>query len=178
MERKQLLSPEALAVTLNRLSRQIWEQFEAADDFCLIGLQPRGVLPARRLHTLLEGLYGRPVRFGALDITFFRDDFRRRDEPLRANQTDIPFLVEGLNVVLVDDVLFTGRSVRSAMDALAAFGRPGRVELLTLVDRRLTRELPVEATYSGLQVDSVHSQRVVVEWQEMGHPQDGVWLTS
>ncbi len=177
MERKQLLDPDGLAITLNRLSRQVWEQFETAQEFCIIGLQPRGIYPARRLHSLLEDLYSQPIRYGQLDITFFRDDFRRA-EPLKANQTDIPFLVEDLNVVLVDDVLFTGRSIRSALDALAAFGRPKRVELLTLVDRRLTRELPVEATYAGLQVDTLHTQRVVVEWTETGHERDGVWLTS
>lgn len=178
MDRLQLLDPEGLNITLNRLSRQVWEQFMTAGEFCVIGLQPRGILPAKRLHALLEGLYGAYILFGQLDITFFRDDFRHRPEPLRANQTHVPFLVEDLNVVLVDDVLFTGRSVRAAMDALAAFGRPKKVELLTLIDRRLTRELPVEATYSGLQVDSIHSQRVVVEWQEAGHEQDGVWLTN
>lgn len=177
MNRKQLLDPDGLTITLNRLSRQVWERFETAAEVCIVGLQPRGIYPARRLHALLEGLYRQPIRYGQLDITFFRDDFRR-DGPLKANQTDIRFVVEDLNVVLVDDVLFTGRSMRAALDALAAFGRPRKVELLTLVDRRLTRELPVEATYTGLQVDTLHSQRVVVEWAETGHTADGIWLTT
>jgi len=117
------------------------------------------------------------IPVGYLDITFFRDDFRRREEPLRANQTKIDFLVEGKNVIFIDDVLYTGRSVRAALDAIQSFGRPARIELLCLIDRRFSRDLPIQPDYTGRRVDAIASQRVNVFWQEE-NGKDAVTLSS
>ena len=106
------------------------------------------------------------ISLGSLDITFFRDDFRRREEPISPNQTDINFLVEGKKVVFIDDVLYTGRSIRAGMDAINSFGRPKQIELLVLIDRRFSRELPIEPNYVGKTVDAIDSERVVVEWDD------------
>jgi pyrimidine operon attenuation protein/uracil phosphoribosyltransferase len=129
-----------------------------------------------KIHALLEGISGRKIPYGKLDITFFRDDVRGRGDILKANQTDIQFVTEGKRIVLVDDVLFTGRSVRAALDALNAFGRPAKVELLVLVDRLYTQELPIAPTYVGLEVDSIRQQRVVVEWAQAGADEDAIYL--
>jgi pyrimidine operon attenuation protein/uracil phosphoribosyltransferase len=106
------------------------------------------------------------ISLGSLDITFFRDDFRRREEPISPNQTDINFLVEGKKVVFIDDVLYTGRSIRAGMDAINSFGRPKQIELLVLIDRRFSRELPIEPNYVGKTVDAIDSEKVVVEWDD------------
>ena len=106
------------------------------------------------------------IRKGNLDITFFRDDFRRKDGIVSASSNTIDFLIEGCNVILLDDVLWTGRTIRSALDALLAYGRPAKVELLVLIDRRFSRQIPVEPDYIGLQVDSIDSQLVRVSWKE------------
>jgi pyrimidine operon attenuation protein/uracil phosphoribosyltransferase len=113
-----------------------------------------------------------------LDITFFRDDFRRREKPLSANTTKIDFLIEGKKVVLIDDVLYTGRTVRAALDAMLAFGRPESVDCLVLIDRKYTRNLPIEANYIGKAVHTLEKQRVKVELREQGFEQDSVWLVE
>jgi pyrimidine operon attenuation protein / uracil phosphoribosyltransferase len=118
-----------------------------------------------------------PVQYGELDITFYRDDIRRGHSPLKANQTRVDFLVEGKRVILIDDVLYTGRSIRAALDAMLAFGRPQSVELMVLVDRRLKRELPVTASYVGITVDTINSEKVIVALKESGGD-DQVWLTK
>lgn len=130
----------------------------------------------RRLQQLLESK-GLKVASGDLDITFYRDDFRRRDTPLKPNQTRINHIVEGKKVVFVDDVLYTGRSTRSALDAIYSFGRPGQIELLVLIDRRFSRELPIQPDYTGKHVDSIASERVLVEWEEE-QGKDSVYLIN
>ncbi len=105
-------------------------------------------------------------KLGFLDITFYRDDFRRGDKTLRANKTDINFIVDDKRVVLIDDVLFTGRSIRAALTALQSFGRPLEVELLTLIDRRFSRHLPIQPDYRGRQVDVINDEKVQVLWEE------------
>lgn len=176
-QRKLLLSGQRLELTLERLALQLAEDPAELDDLCLVGLQPRGVRVSNRIHALLEKLSGRAIPYGKLDITFFRDDVRGRGDILKANQTDIRFVTEGKRIVLIDDVLFTGRSVRAALDALNAFGRPKAVELLVLVNRRYTQELPIAPTYVGLEVDSVRNQRVVVEWvDEASGAENAVYL--
>ena len=134
-------------------------------DTCLIGVQTGGVYLAERLRARLAEMGVTGYKYGKLDITFHRDDFRRRDEPLAPNSTEINFLVEGKRVILVDDVLYTGRTIRAGMDALLSFGRPESVELLVLVDRRFTRHLPISPTYVGKAVDSYDNQRVHVDLQ-------------
>ncbi len=120
-----------------------------------------------RLKSQLETILGRTVICGNLDITFYRDDFRRRERSIIPSATNIDFVIEGKQVVLIDDVLFTGRTIRSGLDALLAFGRPEKVELLALIDRRFNRDLPIQADYVGKSVDTLSSERVSVEWKEI-----------
>ena len=164
-EKRIILSKELLEITLRRLSQQLIENHGDFENVVFIGLQPRGVFFAERLKQVLFEITSKNILLGKLDITFFRDDFRRRDAPIRANKTDVPFLIEGKDVVIVDDVLFTGRSIRAALDAMAAFGRPASVELMVLIDRLYTRELPIEPNYVGKQINSMVSQKVIVEWK-------------
>jgi pyrimidine operon attenuation protein/uracil phosphoribosyltransferase len=175
--KRLILDSQALDITLNRLCQQLLEN-HSFDDSVILGLQPRGIFPALRIHRRLEGLLEKSIPLGQLDATFYRDDFRRREKPLQPNATHVPFVIEDQNVVLIDDVLFTGRTVRAALDAMIAFGRPRKVELLVLIDRRYTRELPVEANYVGKRVDSVLSQRVLAQWTEQGSESDAIWLET
>ena len=115
---------------------------------------------------------------GYLDATFYRDDFRRRESPLLPNKTNVPFLIEGKRVILIDDVLSTGRMVRAALDAMTAFGRPKTVELMVLIDRRYNREIPIDPDYVGMQVSTVEHQRVQVEWKEQGFEADHIWMVD
>ena len=127
----------------------------------------------------LKSMLGKEVENGALDITFFRDDFRMKGNvPLMANSTQIDFIVEGKNVIFVDDVLWTGRTIRSAMDAIQAFGRAQRIELLVLVDRRFSRQIPIEPDYIGIQVDSIDSQKVIVSWEEVDKEDSIILVTE
>lgn len=131
----------------------------------MIGLQPRGIyLSKRMVEQLKKQVFPANVLYGKLDITFYRDDIRK--ELHVANQTDIPFSIENKNVVLVDDVLYTGRTIRAALDALLDYGRPAKVELCILVDRRFSRQLPIQPDYVGKAIDSIISQKVKVCWQE------------
>lgn len=132
----------------------------------MIGLQPRGIFLLQRLLIVLKEELGFAPQCGNLDITFYRDDFRRRDKPIIPSVTNIDFVIENKRVILIDDVLFTGRSIRAGLDALLAFGRPKDVELLILVDRRFKRQLPIQANYCGKTVDSLESERVRVDWSE------------
>lgn len=176
MQRRLILDSTLLDITLSRLAHQLIENYGDFASTVMIGLQPRGILLANRLKEKLDKLLEKPVKLGYLDTTFHRDDFRRRDMPIKASTTEIPFLVENKNVILVDDVLYTGRSVRAALDAMISFGRPDKVELLVLINRKYTRELPVEPTYVGNSVNTIDTQRVLVEWND---DQTGnVWLTT
>lgn len=165
MVTKTLIGPKEIDVILKRLACQLVENHDDFSNTVLIGLQPRGIPVLDRLNQILERDYSiSNIPIGRLDTTFYRDDFRRRDEPLKANQTKINFLVEGKRVVFVDDVLFTGRSIRAALDAILSFGRPKDIELMVLIDRRFSRELPIQPDYVGRQVDSISSERVSVDW--------------
>ena len=150
MSQKVLLTSKEIHIILHRLACQLLENHLDFSESVLIGMQPRGTFLARRLLELLEQQYKvKNIPFGLLDITFYRDDFRRGDKPLAASSTQIDFLVEGKRVVLVDDVLYTGRSIRAALTAIQSFGRPGSIELLTLIDRRFSRHLPIQPDYRG-----------------------------
>jgi pyrimidine operon attenuation protein/uracil phosphoribosyltransferase len=177
MQKRLLLDSRLLQVTINRLCQQLIENHGDFSNTVIIGLQPRGKALALRLVSRLNEIIGKQVPIGLLDTTFHRDDFRRREEPIQANKTDIPFLIEDKKVVLVDDVLFTGRSVRAALDAMNSFGRPAKVELLILVDRLYSRHVPVEATYVGRKVNTLDTQKVLVEWSELNKV-DNVWLIN
>lgn len=167
MEKQVILNSRHFDLTLKRLCHQLIENHGDFSDTVLIGLQPRGVNVVTRLKQLLEDKLGKSVQCGSLDITFYRDDFRRRERPLIPSATNIDFVIEKKRVVLVDDVLFTGRTIRAGLDAMLAFGRPSGVELLALVDRRFKRELPIQADYVGKAVDTLSSERVSVEWSEI-----------
>ena len=171
---KVLLQGEQFELTLNRLSAQLIENHESFDDSVLIGLQPRGIYLAIAIQQRLEAFYGKKIPTGRLDITFHRDDFRRRDEPILPSALDINFSIEGKNVVLIDDVFFTGRTVRSGLEAMQAFGRPAKVELMVLVDRRYSRHVPIQADYTGIKVDTRSNEKVKVRWPETDGTQ-GVW---
>lgn len=162
---KTILSGEQLAITIQRLAHQILENSEDLSNTCIIGIQPRGIWLSNRIVKAIRQIQpDSPLLYGILDITFYRDDVRK--EIRVANQTDIPFSIENRKVILVDDVLYTGRTIRAALDALLDFGRPSKVELCVLIDRRFSRQLPIQPDYSGKAIDSIISQRVQVGWQE------------
>jgi len=164
-----ILSEQKLNLVLDRLAHQLIEHHGDFSDSCLIGIQPRGIALSDRLVQRLEALGQiNTLKYGLLDITFHRDDFRTRHEPLKASVTRIDFLVDDKKVILVDDVLYTGRSIQAAISALQHFGRPEKIELLVLIDRRFNRDLPIQSDYAGMVVDALDQAYVKVEWQEDG----------
>jgi pyrimidine operon attenuation protein/uracil phosphoribosyltransferase len=166
MQKRTLLDGKKFQITIKRLCHQLIENHNDFSNTVLIGIQPRGSFFADRIQQELSAIDNKAIKKGNLDITFFRDDFRRKDGLVSASSNTIDFIIEGKNVILVDDVLWTGRTIRSAMDALLAYGRPAKVELLVLIDRRFSRQLPIEPDYIGQQVDSLNSQHVKVSWKE------------
>ncbi|MGK2864550.1 MAG: bifunctional pyr operon transcriptional regulator/uracil phosphoribosyltransferase PyrR [Chitinophagaceae bacterium] len=162
---KSILTEQHLNITIRRLAHQILENNNDLVNTVLIGLQPRGIyLSNRVVEEIKKEFPGVGVLYGKLDITFYRDDIRK--ELHIANQTDIPFSIEGKKVVLIDDVLYTGRTIRAALDALLDFGRPEKVELCVLIDRRFSRQLPIQPDYVGKAIDSIISQKVKVLWKD------------
>jgi pyrimidine operon attenuation protein/uracil phosphoribosyltransferase len=164
-----------VSLTINRLCSQLIENHHDFSESVLIGLQPNGIFFSNRLKNCLENSIHNKVLTGSLDITFFRDDFRRTEKVLKASATEIDFTIENKTVVLVDDVLFTGRSIRAALNAIQSFGRPKEIQLLTLIDRRFSRELPIQPDYCGTQVDSRLKEKVIVHWEE-NDGEDSVYL--
>ncbi|MFP5436414.1 MAG: bifunctional pyr operon transcriptional regulator/uracil phosphoribosyltransferase PyrR [Bacteroidia bacterium] len=176
MSHKVLLTAREVNIILHRLACQLIEKHLDFSDTVLIGIQPRGGFVANRIKNILEKEYSVPeVKIGHLDITFFRDDFRRGDKPLEANRTEIDFIVENKKVIFVDDVLYTGRSIRAALTAIQSFGRPSEIELLVLIDRRFSRHLPIQPDYRGRQVDAINNEKVRVSWQE-NEGEDSVYI--
>jgi pyrimidine operon attenuation protein/uracil phosphoribosyltransferase len=178
MSQKILLNSKEVNIILHRLACQLIENHLDFSDTILIGIQPRGTQLAQRLKLLLQQEYHiADIALGFLDITFFRDDFRRTQKPIEANRTQIDFVVEDKKVIFIDDVLYTGRSIRSALTAIQSFGRPASIELLVLVDRRFSRHLPIQPDYRGRQVDAINDEKVKVSWQEQDG-EDAVYLVS
>ena len=176
MSQKVLLNAKEVHIALHRLACQLIENHDTFNNTVFIGIQPRGVFLAERLKTLLETDYKmKAIKLGYLDITFYRDDFRRNDKTLEANKTKINFIVENKKVVFIDDVLYTGRSIRAALTAIQTFGRPSEIELLTFIDRRFSRHLPIQPDYRGRQVDAINNDKVKVCWLE-NDGQDAVYL--
>ncbi len=175
-QKRLVLSSPLLEIVISRLCQELIENHGDFADSVLLGLQPRGIYLAERVARELSRTLGRAMPLGYLDATFYRDDFRRRDTPLRPNTTNVPFLIENKRVILIDDVMATGRMVRAALDAMSAFGRPRKVELLVLIDRRYNRDLPIKPDYVGQRVNTLESQRVLVEWTEQGAETDRIWL--
>ncbi len=167
MQALTILESTAFDLTVQRLCRQLIEDRGHLGNTALIGLQPRGVFFARRLRKELLRITGeKEITYGELDITFHRDDFRQRAVTAIPAATALDFSVDDRRVVLIDDVLYTGRSIRAGLDALLAFGRPRSVELMVFIDRRFSRELPIQPDFTGRAVDSIDGQHVTVEWQE------------
>ena len=161
---KSILNEQQIGLTIRRLAHQIWENNVHVEEILLLGIQPRGIFLSDRIARELEKETGSSrLKYGKLDITFYRDDIRK--ELHMPNQTDIPFSIEGKKLILVDDVLYTGRTIRAALDALMDFGRPAKVELMVLIDRRYSRQLPIQPDYVGKSIDSIVSQKVKVCWQ-------------
>jgi len=173
MNPKKILNANELSTILHRLSYQLIEDHNDFSNTVLIGIQPRGPILATRLLQLLND--NDNINLGVLDITFFRDDFRRNEKSLKASTTSLDFVIEGKTVILIDDVLFTGRSIRAALDAIQSYGRPKSIQLLTLIDRRFSRELPIQPDYCGIQVDSRLNEKVKVNWNE-NDGEDSVYL--
>lgn len=165
MAAKVILSREQLQLTIQRLSHQLIENHYPFTDTVIVGLQPRGVLLAERIVETIRQAYPElNIKYGKLDITFYRDDVHK--ELHIANQTTIDFQIENKQVILIDDVLYTGRTIRAAMDALIDFGRPSKVELCVLADRRFNRQLPIQPDYTGRAIDTIFSQNVSVDWEK------------
>lgn len=178
MSQKVLLNAKEINIILHRLACQLIEKHNDFTNTVLIGIQPRGKFLADRLARILKDDYKiKYIQLGHLDITFFRDDFRRGEKPLEANTTEINFIVEDRNIVFIDDVLYTGRSIRAALTAIQSFGRPNEIELLTLIDRRFSRHLPIQPDYRGRQVDAINKEKVKVNWVE-NEGEDAVYLVE
>ena len=178
MQKRNIINSQLLAITIERLCHQLIENHGDFSDSHILGLQPRGVFLAERICQKLSLILKKKITLGYLDATFFRDDFRKQDAPLKANATKVPFIIEDKKVILVDDVLYTGRTVRAALDAMIAFGRPSKVELLALIDRSYSRHVPIYANYVGMEVNCLESEKIVVELKEQGLKEDNVWLVK
>ena len=168
IEQRQLLSQDDIAITIERLCQQLIESHDNFDNTIIVGVQPRGSLLSNRIIDKLQPqLKDAKIESGNIDISFYRDDLRRREQPIVPEVMDMNVTVEGKDVVLIDDVLYTGRSIRSALDALMTFGRPKSVELLTLINRRFSRHLPIQPNYVGRTIDILDTEKVIVEWKEI-----------
>ena len=178
MSKKEILNKNQVDTILNRLVCQLLENHTFLENTILIGLQPRGVFLLDKLIYIIKNDYGiKSINYGKLDITFFRDDFRRKEKPLIPSVTNIDFSIENKKVILVDDVFFTGRTVRSALDAIMTFGRPSSVEFLTLIERRFVQNIPIKADYIGKSIDTIKEEKVSVLWKEE-HGKDQILLHS
>ncbi len=172
---KTILTEKELGLTIQRLSHQLLENHLSFQDLVIIGIQPRGIYFSDRIvQQINEQIKPSKITYGKLDNTFYRDDVRQGLHTL--NQTDMPFSVENKTVILVDDVLYTGRTIRASMDALLTFGRPAKVELCILIDRRFSREVPIQADFVGRSIDTIITQRVKVLWKERDGKEEVVLL--
>lgn len=175
-ESRIVLSHPRFALTIDRLCHELIENHQHFSNTCFVGIQPRGTLFADRIHARLSELCDLTgVDRGKLDVTFYRDDFRKSKTPLVPNPNEMDFLIEEKDVILIDDVLYTGRTIRAALTALQHYGRPRSIELMALVDRRFNRHLPVQPDYVGLTIDAVDEAHIKVEWAP-SHGQDRILL--
>ena len=167
MPNKILLDSKKIEIILSRLVYELIENHKDFHDTVLLGLQPRGIFLIDKILEVFKRDHPNiKIKSGILDYTFFRDDFRRSEKTLSASSTKIDFSIENKNVVLIDDVLFTGRSIKAAMSSIDSYGRPKSIELLVLIDRRFKREIPIEANYCGAKIDTFKGDRVKVLWGE------------
>ena len=167
MPKKILLDSKKIQIILIRLVCELIENHKDFKNTILIGLQPRGVLLYKEILKVIKKNHPKiDITSGILDFTFFRDDFRRSKKTLSANSTEIDFSIENQKIILIDDVLYTGRSIKSAMSAIDSYGRPKSIELLVLIDRRFKREIPIEPTYCGAKIDTFKGDKVRVIWDD------------
>lgn len=165
---RKILSSQHMDLVINRLCRELIENHNNFEDTVLIGVQPRGTLLGKRISRCIKEILNlHSLKLGLLDISFFRDDFRRREDPIEPQSIDVDFSIESKKVVLIDDVLYTGRSIRAAIEALMALGRPKKIELLILIDRKFSRDLPIQPNYVGSTINIIDSEKVIVEWKEL-----------
>ncbi|MGE5355638.1 MAG: bifunctional pyr operon transcriptional regulator/uracil phosphoribosyltransferase PyrR [Deltaproteobacteria bacterium] len=167
-ESKIILQDSKFELTLQRLAHQLIENYDNFENTCLIGIQERGGFFADRLYDIIKKeVKDLKATYGKMDITFYRDDFRMRKSPLSPSKNEIDFLIQGKKVILIDDVLYTGRTVQAAFAAMQHYGRPLKVELAVLIDRRFNRQFPIEADYRGLSVDALEKAYVEVKWKHL-----------
>jgi pyrimidine operon attenuation protein/uracil phosphoribosyltransferase len=175
MEERIILSQKKIDIILERMTHELYENRIDLSNTAIIGLLPRGKEFAKSIHKRLCHMSGIDINFGTLDSTFYRDDFRRSDKPILPSAMHLDFQIEGKYIVLVDDVLYTGRSVRSALNALTDFGRPLKTELMVLIDRRYNRELPIQPDYVGEVVDTRAHDKVKVSFE---NSEKKVWIST
>lgn len=162
---RTILEPPRLGLTIDRICHELIENHGDFSDSCLVGIQPRGVYFADRIHQRLKELGFTNLKYGLLDVTFHRDDFRRRDTILVPHPIVMNFAVEQKKVIFLDDVLYSGRTINAALNAIQHYGRPAKVELAVLINRRFNRHLPIDPDYVGLDVDTLDKAYVKVEWE-------------
>ncbi len=173
-----IINKQRFLLTVDRLCYELIENHGNFEDTCLIGIQDRGAILSDFLMERLKKLNKKMLpQYGKLDITFYRDDYRHREKPLKASSTLIEFIVEDKKVILVDDVLYSGRTVHAAMSAIQDFGRAAKIEYLCLVDRRFNRHFPIKSDYTGIIVDTMDESYVRVEWEHI-HGQSQILLLS
>jgi len=165
MQKKVLLNANQIDIIINRLVCQLIENHHDFSNTILIGLQPRGIYLLKKLLNIFSKNHPDiKITSRNMDYTFFRDDFRRNEKTIKAKPSNIDISIENKKVVFVDDVLFTGRSIRAAMSSIDSYGRPECIELMVLIDRRFKRELPIEANYFGAKIDTIDGDKVSVIW--------------
>jgi len=164
---KELLDKKDIDRILARMAHEILEKNKGTKELCLVGIQSGGVHLAKRLAGKIKEIEGKEIPVGSLDIAFYRDDLSIRKEQPQVRKTDVPCEITNMKVVLVDDVLFTGRSIRAAMDALMDMGRPSCIQLAVLIDRG-HRELPVKADFAGKNIPTAIDENVEVSLEEDG----------
>ena len=165
MALKQVFTKEEIERSITRISHEIIENNKGVKDLAIVGIRTRGYVLAERIAAVINNLYGTKLDVGALDITFYRDDLSAISEQPVIHNTEIGFDIENKNIVLVDDVLYTGRTIRCALDALIDFGRPKTIQLAVLIDRG-HRELPIRADYVGKNIPTSQKELVQVKFQE------------
>lgn len=166
IDSRQILNNKQIDIIIRRLCHQLIENHQDFSNTVIVSLLPRGQQVANKIINKLEEVTGNKISRGELDISFYRDDLRRNTEPIVPHKMNMDVSVDNKQVVIIDDVLYTGRSVRSAIDALMPFGRPKSIELLVLIDRRLSRHLPIQPDYVGKVIDSIDSEKVIVTIDE------------
>ena len=170
LNEREILDQDSIKLTIERLCHQLIEAHKEFNNTVIIGVQPRGTFLNNRIIKKLKEINSTvKIKSGNVDISFYRDDLMRREKPIIPETMDIDITLEDKKIVLVDDVLFTGRSIRSAIDAVMSFGRPKSIELLTLINRRFTRDLPIQPNYVGKNIDVMDSEKIIVEWQEISN---------